>query len=445
MATQLSGLLANIDGIGFKLIPHIEEAALKYVVHNSVMASRVAVKTDMTGYNVRKVSEYVRGRRAQDLAEDTEIPDTTMIRARKAHIEPYEVGDRYRITNRRVDTDIESIVADTVEHLGLGMSERVEVDLLDTALATFRGGTLGSTSTDYSLPLMLQAATVFRARARRGDIFHVVHPYQALTEMEKLIEYNNATQQANLSFRDQAATGLMTSDLQSFRLPTFGITDLTVSNLLPRRITFQLKVYGDGGTFRLQLGDGYDTSGASQNITGAIAVTGTPATDIVTIAAAINALPAAVTGGVWTCTGSDMEDLTITPPATFYTPDPDNLRIANKFDTDAVILGQSGVTLQKSAYDLVTDGGGDPTGADDMNGDPIGVELFERTGATAKSLIFQPQAILWDVREGVQSYFEVTKQGRTAEYSGYMTYGAGQWSPELGMFILTKAESPYAV
>lgn len=441
-STALAGLLANTDGIGFKLIPHIEEAALKYVIHNTVMASRVAVKTDMTGYNVRKVSEYVRGRRAQDLQEDTEIPDTTMVRARKAHITPYEVGDRYRITNRRQDTDIESIVADTVEHLGLGISERVEVDLLDTALATFRGGTLGSASTTYSLNLMLQAATVFRARARHGDIFHVVHPYQALPEMEKLIEYNNATQQANLSYRDNAASGLQTSDLRTFRLPTFGITDLAVSELLPRRISFQLKIYGDGGTFRLQLGDGYELG---TNITDAITVTGTPATDITAIAAAINALPASVRGGTWSVTGTDMEDLTVTPPTDFYTPDPDNLRIANKFDEDAVILGQTGVTLQKSAYDLVTDGGGDPTGATDMNGTPVGVELLERAGATAKSLIFQPMSILWDIRQGVQSFFELTKQGRTAEYSGHMVYGAGQWSPELGMFILTKAESPYAV
>ena len=75
----------------------------------------------------------------------------------------------------------------------------------------------------------------------------------------------------------------------------------------------------------------------------------------------------------------------------------------------------------------------------------VGVEMFERTGATSKSLLFQPNALLWDIREGVRSYFELTKQGRTAEYSAYMTYGTGQWSPELGMFIVTKAESPLAV
>ena len=62
--TGLEMLLRNTDSIGFKLIPHIEELAIKYVVHNSVMASRVAVKSDMAGWNARKVSEYIRGRRA---------------------------------------------------------------------------------------------------------------------------------------------------------------------------------------------------------------------------------------------------------------------------------------------------------------------------------------------------------------------------------------------
>jgi hypothetical protein len=140
-----------------------------------------------------------------------------------------------------------------------------------------------------------------------------------------------------------------------------------------------------------------------------------------------------------------MTDITLIPPADVYFPDPDNLRIANKYDTDVAIVGQLGITLQKSAYDLVTDGGGDPTGAADMNGEPVGVELFERTAGVAKAPLFLEDAVAWDVRKGVTSFFEVTKQGRTAEYSGYMVYGVEQWSPENGMYIISKAQSPSAV
>jgi hypothetical protein len=443
MASILDQLLRNDDGIGFKLIPHIEEAAMKYVVHNTVMATRVKVMTDMTGWNVRKVSEYIRGRRAQDLAEDTEIPNTNIMRARKTIIEPYEVGDMYRITDRRTETDLESIVSDTVSHLGLGISERVEMDLISVASEVFRGGTLGATGTDYSLNLMLQAATLFRARARHGALYHVVHPYQAHTVMEKLIDYSNV---APLGFRDQAASRLEgTSDLRSFQLPTFGITDLSISELLPRHFDFKLVLNGDGGTFRLQLGDGYETSGAAQNITGAITVSATPATTVANVLAAINALPLAVRKGTWGVTGAANDNITITMPSGVYFSDPDNLRIANKYDDDVAVMGQLGVTLQKSAYDLVTSGGGDPTGADDMNGNPVGVELYERTGGYAKSLLFKPDAIAWDIRKGVKSHFDTVHQGRTAEYAGYMVYGVEQWSPENGMYILSKAQSPSAV
>jgi hypothetical protein len=443
--TFLAGLLRNSDNVGFKLIPHIEEAAIRYVVHNTVMASRVTVKTDMTGWNVRKVSEYLRSRRAVDLEEDTEIPDTSLVRARKTWIEPKEVGDRYRLTNRRESTDRESILADIIEALGLSISERVEVDLLDTAVSTFRGGTLGNTSADYSLNLMLQGAALMRARARHGALYHVIHPFQALTEMEKLIQYSNATQQASLDYRNQAASALMGSDLRSFKMPTFGITDMSISELLPRRVTFKLIVHGDGGTFRLQLGNGYDLSGTTQNITAAITVSDTPATTASNVAAAINALPLAVRGGTWACTGSDNADLTVTPPADFYINDPDNLRIANKYDEDAAILGQLGVTIQKSAYDLVTDDGGDPTGDPDMNGNPVGVEIQERAGATARSLLYRPDALVWDIRQGIQSFYEPVMQGRTVEYSANMVYATEQWSPENGIFIITKAEAPNAV
>ncbi len=442
MANFLEGLLANTDGIGFKLIPHVEEAALKYVIYNSVMASRVATKTDMSGWNARKISEYVRSRRAQTLSEDTAIPNTQLRRVRKETIEPIEVGERYDVSDRRADTDMESIMSDVVSAIGEAITDRVEQDLLTTALSTFVGGSLGSASTDWSLNLMLQGATMFRARARHAPIFHVVHPYQALTEMEKLIQYNNSSQQADLRFRDDAASQLgMTSDLRTFRLPVFGITDLSIAEQLPRRVTYKLATDATGGTFRLQIGDGHVVG---TNITAAITYSATPATLVSNIQAAIDALPTAVTGGTWVVSGTDVTDLTLTPPAGAYLSESDRLRGANKFDEDAVIVSDTGTTLMKSGYDLLT---GTSSVFTDKDGTDVGFQLYERTGATAKSLLFQPQAIIWDIRKSITSHFALPtdKSGRTAQFSGYMTYGIGQWSPELGMFIETKAEAPDAV
>ncbi len=143
--------------------------------------------------------------------------------------------------------------------------------------------------------------------------------------------------------------------------------------------------------------------------------------------------------GTWTVTGSANNDITITPPATLYLDDDSQLRVAVKYDEDGTL--DNYVALQKSAYDLVTGLGGNIV---DSDGVSLGIKLYERS-ASAKSLMFYPDALAFDIREAVKSHFETVFQGRTAEYSAYMKYGVGKWSPELGMFIETTANSPFAV
>ena len=441
--TGLELLLRNADNIGFQLIPHIEERATAYVVHNTVMANRVRVATDMSDWNVRKSSEYIRSRRAGTLAEDTAIPSTKMLRVRKSISEPLEVGDKYRISNRRGSTDLEDIVADTIKSLGESISWRVEVDLLGAALSAFTGGTLGGSSTDWTINLMLQAATIFRSQGRRGALFHVTHPYAVLNEMEKLIEYNNSSQQAPLSFRDGMASGLAgAADLRSFNFGAgFGVSNVAISELLPRRVIYQLITDATGGTFRLEIGDG---GVQGTNITADITYSVTPATLVSNIQAALDALPTSATGGTWVVSGTDVTDITLTPPAAVYHNYPDRIRVANKRDEDAVLESDLGTEFMKPYYDELTGAG---TLFTDKDGNIQRVVLRERVGATCLSPLFMRDALIWDVRQGVKSFFALPDElsGRTAEYSGYMVYGHGGWSPELGMFIETKAEAPNAV
>jgi len=419
--------LDYIFGSGLDLIPHIEHAALKYVFAQYAMAARVKVLTDMSGWNVRKWNEYLPTRRAVDLSEDTAIPDTTLLRTRKGELEPKEVGDRYRISDRRKDTDLENIISDTITHLGQAIGSRVEADLFAVALSTFFGGTLGSDSTEYSLALALQGATVFRQRRAVGQLFQVIHPYQSLPVMEDLIKFTGADAGAALDFRNKAIT--------NFQLPTFGGMNLTVADMMPRRVIHKIYVDGTGGTFRLQVGDG-NTVGV--NITAEITVSATEATMIANIDAALDALT--FTGnGTWDTVGTDNADLTINPPAGLYLDDDSQLRVAVKYDEDATLDNK--VALQKSAYDLVTTLGGNIV---DAAGTSLGIKLYERS-ASAKSLLFYRDALVYDIRSAPKAHFETVYQGRTAEYSAYSTYGAGKWSPELGMFIETTASSPLAV
>lgn len=409
--------VTQVLGAGLDLIPHIEEGAFRYTMRNFAMPSRVTVYSDMSGFNVRKISEYIPTRRAQELAEDTAIPDHIINRVRKAEIEPKEVGDRYRISDRRSDTDLENIVSDTIMFLGYAIGAQKEADLIDTALNTFAGGTLSAT--DYSIDLAIQAQFEFKQQAWREQIYHVIHPFQAMKVMRELATFYGTDAGVNMNFREQA--------LRGFTVPAFDNLNIVVSEMLPRTVKHRVKIYGTGGTFRLEIGTGQEVG---VNITAPITVAGASAT-ATNIANALNAL----TGqSGWTCVdgGGGLTDLEVQAPIALDAES--ELRVA---------IDTSNPTLPNYAsdYDLVTGLSGNPT---DPLGNDIGVEV-EEISATAKSLFFHRSALVYDIRQPVTAFQEMEHQGRTLEISAYEKYGVGGWRSERGMFISTNATSPLAV
>ncbi len=413
--------VAAVLGNGDKFIPWIEEGALRWTKRRYVMRSRVFSVSDMTGWNTRKISEYLKYRNAQELSEDTAIPDTTLARARKADVAPKEIGDRYRISDRRASTDLESIISDTISALGSGLGDKVERDLFAIALATFTGGTIGDGTADYSINHPIDGQFEFAKLAQEGLIYHVVHPFQVKTVMKDLVAFSGSGAGAPLDFRNAA--------IRSWTLPGFDNLNIAVSTFVPRRVIHNMDVYGTGGTFRLAL---YDGQSAGVNLTAAITVSATPATMNANIKAALEALT--FTGnGTWTVTGADLLSIVVTPPTTLFLDADSELRVA-------VDYANPTVTGIKSAYDLVTGLSGAPL---DVEGASLGVVVGEKS-ATAKSLLFMPDALIFDQRAGVRAHFETVFQGRTAEYAAYMVYGVDRWRNERGMFIHTKANSAFA-
>jgi hypothetical protein len=407
-------------GNGLDLIPHIEEAAFSVIRRDFAMPQLVQRFTDMTGWNERKVSEYLQSRRAVELAEDTAIPDTKLVRARKNVVSPKEVGDRYRVSDRRADTDLENILSDITEALAYGVGAQLEFDLIKTGLEGFRGGTLGGASTDYSVDLPISAMYEFTQRARKLPLVNVVHPYQVAKVLKDLMNYQVGT---NLDYRNEAVS--------NWRVPTVGNVSIVVSDTLPRRIVNKLSVFGTGGTFRLALNSG-QTIG--EDVTAAITVSTTVATMVANIKSALEALTFDG-NGTWTVAGgANIQDITITPPTTLYLDAESELRIAVNYSDPTA-------SEHKSAYDLVTTVTGGPL---DQDGDMMGVQIYEKS-ATCKSLFFARGALVLDVRKPIKTHYELVHQGRTAEYSMYTTYGTVAWRPEYGMFIETKATSSLAV
>lgn len=416
--------LAQVFGNGLDFVPHIELAALRWVQRKYVMLPRVTNYGDMTGWNVRKISEYLKHRAAQDLQEDTSIPDTTLARARKAEIAPKEVGDRYRISDRRASTDLESIIADTVQALGESIGEKKERDLTQLAYSTFIGGSLGSSATAYSINAAIDGQHEFQKLARNGLVYSVMHPFQARDVMKDLVAFSGSSAGAPLDFRESA--------IKSWTVPGFDNLNLVVGDFIGRNIKTNVKIYGTGGTFRLALWDGQSIG---VNITATITVSGTAATMNSNIKAALEALTFSG-NGTWTVTSTTLTDILIVPPANLWLDADSELRVAVDY-ANPTLIGE------KSAYDLIT--GTTPGAHPDINSLDLGIELSEYS-ATAKSLLFMPDALVHDARDKIRGYFALPtdKQGRVAEYSAYTTYGVGGWRRERGMFIVSKASSAFA-
>lgn len=413
--------LSQIYGSGKTFIPHVEMGALRWSQRKYVMLPRVTNFGDMTGWNIRKISEYLKFRSAQTLSEDTEIPNTTLARARKAEIEPYEIGDRYRISDRRASTDLENILGDVVEALGTSIGEAKERDLIAKAYAGFIGGTLGTSAVDYSLDFGIDGQHEFMKTARTGLIYHVIHPFQAKKILKDLVAFSGSSAGAPLDFRNAA--------IRSWQVPGFDNLNIAVGDFIGRNIINNILVYGTGGTFKLAL---YDGQNAGVNVTAAITVSATPATMRTNIKNALEALTFSG-NGTWTIGGTTLLDMTITPPTTLWLDAESELRVAVDYANPSVIG-------EKSAFDVITGLSGAPT---DVDGDSLGVVVTEKS-ASAKGLLFQADSLIHDSRDKVRGSFELVNQGRTAEYAAYTTYGAKSWRREKGMFVVTKANSAFA-
>jgi hypothetical protein len=404
-------------------IPHVEAAAIQYTYRMYAMASAVTtVYAPELGMNIRKVSEYLQHQRAVDLQENTAIPTSAIVRARKTEVSPIEVGHAYEISDRRMMTDLEDIVADTVRALGAGVGDRIEADLIKAGMDNLAGGTMGSSSTLFTHDLMVEAQFEMTHRAEPNEpLYCVVHPLQVKNVMKDLIRYSGSNAGVNLGFRERA--------INSWTVPGFDNAVYIQSSFIPRRVIHKLSVYGTGGTFRLAIKDGRT---AGVDLTAAITVSATPATTVTNVKNALDALTFAG-NSAWTVAGSANNDITITPPASLYLDKESELRVAIDWDNPTV-------SHVKSAYDLVTTLTGAPL---DTNGTQLGVKLFEKS-ASAKAQVFYRDALIYDVRQTPSAYFDVLNDNRTGRWSLHTKYAADGWRVERGMFIETAANSAFA-
>lgn len=425
MVTTLQYLIAN----NRELLPHIEMSAIKLIQKNYVLPGRVLTLSDMKGWNIRKISEYIPPVRAGELQESTAIPTTEVLRSRLAEVAPKEIGSAYEISDRRYTTDPEDILVDTVKFLARAIGERIEQDLYSTLNSAILR-VIDNKTQNYEFKDTVAATTVMQQHFDGvSQLHHVFHPYQLYPIIGNMVKVTDAT-------TGQAA--MMNGGATQAQLYNSPVGTLVTGTMHPRRVIIKLHIAGDGGNFRLQVGDG---NVIGVNITDEINYSATASAIDGDIKTALEALTFPG-NGTWSVTGSSLDDITVTPPPNLYLDDFSQLRVANEYNEKATINHYFDSTTQKSSYDKITN---PATGVFDMNGSQLGVVVRERS-ATAKVYSFFGDTIVRDVRESVKVHSNLElHDGRTTRYAMYTKYGVAPWRAYRGIATETKADSPYAV
>lgn len=383
--TTVQQILANPS-----LVPWIEERALAYAKQAFTMQSRVTVMTDLQGWVERKVSQNKRPGNARLLDEGVEIPSSQIARKRLASISPEEWGDRYPVTDRRMETDPEPVLADIVEALGYSMGRKREQKLMAVATGSAVPRSL-TISGNYTLDVATQLQVWFEAQAYAGQLYHVIHPYQEQSVKLELLKLTNTGVQ---EFQNQF--------IRQWRFGGFGGLNISVSGMVPRKVLSRIVFGGSpvaGEVFRLRFGL-VDTAdivvGAAAANTGA------------NILAALNAL------GLGTFTG------------TFSNYN--NMRIQSPVYVDEESQLQPGLNSSGDPVNNVT-----------------GSFIIQEVSAVARAPFFQPSAFILDVRKPLSIYQEWKPAFRTLDIGGTEVYGVGAWNVDRSAYIETNATSPLAV
>lgn len=389
--TTFSNLVAVLPS----LTPWIEESAYRFAMYNSVLPARVSVYSDMQGYNTRRVSEYIRNRRAQQLSEAVAIPDTVARRLNIAEVSPQEWGDSYPVSERRVTTDLENVLADIISFLGDSLAMRKEKVLMRTLLSGKTAANTINVSGNYTLnePIALQQEFMKRAFTR-DDTFHLIHPFQALPIKKELIDLT------------RPADNVTRASINRWLMGGGQGTEMVETPTLPRKITYRLVITATSGTFKLRAGE---LNNGAEAITANITVSTTASTMVTNIKTALDALGI----GTWTVSGTALTDITVESP--IYVDAEDELQIALKPDgtPDTALTGGTVVIQEKSA----------------------------RCAAP----FYSRDAIILDLRQPFRYRFEENIKERVLQNYATEVFGAALWRKDRLFFVETNATSPLAV
>ena len=203
------------------LLTDIWEGAMLVARDNELMTALVR-NFNGQGMQSRKSSIYGTVNFAE-VAETDDIVPQTYSRSLKSTLTPSEKAASYFISDQRIESDDQDIVADASRELGVGLAQKVEIDLLSN-FSSLTGGTIGQAGGTLTWGNILAAQARLRAVNAPLPYTCVLHPYQWF----QLGKNMTITQGA----KQNAPDDLLSSVVANFWQDTvYGIRFFTTSNI----------------------------------------------------------------------------------------------------------------------------------------------------------------------------------------------------------------------
>lgn len=373
------------------LLDPIREGALMYAQYNFVAPRIVKTFSDRSGFLSRVNSIYRETDVLDNLAETADLTNVQFDREAFASLSPKEVGKQFIITDRRLETDDENVMADAMVDIGYTVGRKVEGDTL-AQFANLTGGQVGATGSAMSMSNVYNARAILEANAVPGPYIVALHSYQWLDIFNDYVSLGNA---APLNIRNDVQRGYFLTTLFDM---TFVVSPLVPYTSSTNEVqTATISGTPTGGTFKLSF------KGAQ---TASIAFDAASAT----VQTALRALRT-INGANVTATGSAGGPYTITFIGT--------------------LAGQN-VPLLVLSENLLT-GGTAPS---------VGIVQTTAGVGYATGAIYNREAIALDLRRGMRIEPDRDPSRRWTELNTTMVYGVGPWRSDWGIKLLSDATAP---
>lgn len=208
------------------LINDIYSAALVVARENARMSALVQNFGDQTGMTPRKVTQYGTST-FNALGEADDMIPAQFSRTLLSTLTPTEYGDAFLLTDQRVESDPENVRRDAAFELGMGMAQKIDIDIA-SHFDELTGGTIVSAGGTITWGNIFSAISILEASQAPRPYVAVLDPFQ----------WNRLAQAVIPAGAQTNAPGIQDEVVRRYVLMQVGGVDLITSS----------NVQGHGGT-----------------------------------------------------------------------------------------------------------------------------------------------------------------------------------------------------